>query len=214
MGSGRLEITDTVFAAYLISKGCELIEIEPAQVNGRRSISRPKMYIFSEDVKDTNLEDYFWGYNALPAYESWRGFITAMDRVIEIEDVSLRQETSRPSETGIRVIKKETYWITTNQAVAAFLLSPWEEQLLHPAEVGAKHLPMPILVDVIPMGIDKGARFLFNQPKRSHDLWMSMMKDNPPALAPWWFMKSCHKRATALRRIAMRHHEKRKEAAA
>lgn len=178
---GRLEVTDMVFAAFLIRNKCELCDIIVEREFGKP----PKRYIFSEEVKYTSLEAQFLGLGCVAARDQWVTFIDFMNRLTQIEDVRLRQSHSRHEENGIKLINKEKRWITTSQSTAAFLLNPTLEE---------KNI---ILVDVVHLGPNKGYRFIFNEADTCQQEWTLMTAGF--AAASWWIMKACHKRVTGLR---------------
>jgi L-rhamnose mutarotase len=184
----RLEIKDPVFAAYLLSKRCKLQGIEPSS----KSPPEPKRYIFDEAVKSESHEADFLGIAKQPADTTWRNFIDQMNNLQIIEDQLLRQITNRPKKIGVeaRSGNKETVFVTSDQGVAAFLLT---------------HNVGMWLQDVQEMGKDRGHLFIFSEYKEAQRLYTQML--NSRRNDSWWNMKCAYKRATSMRRALLRNGE-------
>ena len=178
---GQLEIKDPVFAAYLLSKGCELKGIDPS------SKSEPKLFLFDESVKEDNHEAGFLGCGCPRERVAWRDFITHMGRIMRVEDLKLRQMSDRPNKTGVELYKGTKVFISTDQAVAAFILGNSDKKGI-------------VTLDVQMLGKDKGHKFVFDDPNGWTESAVARMLEGNNFLDTWWNMKCYFKLATSIRR--------------
>lgn len=181
MTNEKLIIKDPTFAAYLLSKGREPQDIEPA-VRGEQS----KVYVYGAEVKDAHFDRSFIGSRMPQERASWRNFVTWMNRLIEIEDLKLRQRHDRVSESGLFIHKDEQCFATTNQAVAAFIFGIINEQEAVP-------------IDVQTLGKDRGYRFIFTKGIQLYDMHGRMLESDDVS-DTWCRMKDMYKLATMVRR--------------
>jgi hypothetical protein len=177
----QLEIKDPVFASFLLSKGCELKGIEPSSKN------EPKLYLFDESVKEEPHEASFLGCGCPREKVAWRDFVTHMNRIMRVEDLKLRQMSDRPNKTGVELYKGTKVFVTTDQAVAAFILS-------HADKKGI------VTLSVQMMGKDKGYKFVFDDPNGWTEAAVARMLEGKNFTDTWWNMKSSFKLATSIRR--------------
>lgn len=176
-----LEIKDPVFAAYLVSKGCELKGICPS------SKTEPKLYLFDDAVKEEQHEARFLGCKTQRDKVAWRDFITSMRRLIQLEDLRLREMSDRPNKTGWEIYKGAKVFVTTDQAIAAFILRNSDKKGI-------------VALDVQRLGKDKGYKFIFDDPNKWAESAVPRMLEGHNFVDTWWNMKCDFKLATSIRR--------------
>lgn len=120
-----------------------------------------------------------------------------MDRLIEIEDLRLRQQHDRPSGSGLYSPPKTSplasltdipvpLWATTNQGVAAFVHSLADAYSI-------------IQVDTHQLGRDRGFRFIFSRGLVIQSVYQSMLESDSCSTT-WIHAKDMYKIATMIRR--------------
>lgn len=176
----ELRIVDPVFATYLIHKGCELDDIEPSGWK-----DEPKYYLFDESVREADHESAFLGCGMPKEMVSWRDFITGINRLFKVEDLKLRQVSDRTETTGWELIKGEKFFVTTDQAIAAFILSHADNKGITVSSVRQ---------------IKGGYKFIFSDPNNWAESAITKMLEGGNYVDTWWEMKCSYKLATSIRR--------------
>lgn len=172
--SSRLEVKDPVYAAFLISKGCKLVTIEPY-----RPPMSPKKYIFNGDVRDKGYNAEFLGAGGPGAKTSWLDFKNRLDNLQTKEERLFRNSSSRIEIDGKETWSGKNVFVTSCQATAAFLLSRGAVMY------GAKEIRRMKYL------------FAFSNQEESYNLALEMLDGD--AEATWYHMKEKHKQATAYR---------------
>lgn len=183
--SSKLEIKDPVFAAFLISRGCKLLTIEPY------SPPNPKMYIFDGEVRNGPYESEFLSAMEDGVVTTWLDFKNKMDNLQVIEKYMFRCHYWRTERTGKETWHGKDVFVTSCQVIASFLLS------------------RKLKVCTIKPSGKGNYTFVFPDQEKADSLTRELLDGE--AKATWYEMKEKHKYATALRLHLCRSKEKEQE---
>lgn len=175
MSSRKFTTRDPIYAAFLIFKGCKLLTIKPYYPQD------PKEYVFegSDPVVDGTYYAEFIGAVEQGAKTTWLDFKNRMENLQAKEDRLFRHFCVRTEKSGEDKWAGQDVFVTSSQAVAAFLLS----RNVQP--YGARE-------------IRKGNHlFAFRDQERCNILVNEMLDGDTEDT--WYFMKEKHKQATSLR---------------
>jgi len=176
-----IKIKDPVFAAYLMSRGCTLEGIEPS---GRDD---PKYYAFNDSIGPEH-EMVFLGIRNQRSTCKWRDFIGHISNISKVERLKIDQRSSVVSLTGVEMVSGKKMFVTTDQAVAAFILCEDHASLVHNVHAIK----------------EKQYKFLFPDEDGCIESLVSDMLETNMWENTWWNMKCYYKLATSIRRQAVR----------
>ncbi len=174
MSSKTLAVKDPVYACFLISKGCKLVDITPYQY------SQPKEYIFDSSATNSSLNAEFLGATESRVSTTWLDLKNKMDNLQDREDAIFNRPSFKVKRDGEENWLGQEVFVTSSQVVAAFLISR-----------GAKIFGAS--------EIQKGRSYLFafRNPKAAKSLMLELLSGEVEET--WYAMKQEYKHVTDLR---------------